>query len=117
MNNHLVNETLETITEYLPKLIQANQHLIEDFREDREFDALQLLNGFIEGVEWVLTASQMINNHENVFTPVSSTFNQHLNAINEGLAQGDFLVVADILEYEIDPILAEIFNESKRDSE
>ena len=108
VNNYII-ETLESLKVYIPKLIDANDKLIQLFREENTLKAFEFFPSYVEGLDWVFQAVVLINKQESIFTFDQESINSFLDEINEGLHLSDFVKIADILEYEISPILKDIF--------
>lgn len=106
-------ETLESLREYIPKVIDVNNTLIQLFREENTLKAFELFPSFIEGLNWVIQASVLINKQNTLFVFDMPAINSFLTEINEGIYLNDFVIVADILEYEIMTLLEEVLTEIK----
>lgn len=113
VSNPLVVEALESVHEYLPNLIQSTEKLAELFRENQEYNALQTMGIYIDGLDWVIGMTHSINQHEVVFS-ANEAIDEHLQVMNEGLSLRDFVLVADVLEYEVLPFLQNVLSESTR---
>lgn len=106
--SNLTADTLDTLREYLPKMLDANKKLVKLFREENTLEAFRLFPTFIEGLDWLVQAVVLINKNELLFKLNIETVNSFLNEINDGISSGNFVAIADILEYEISPLLEKI---------
>ncbi|KAB2953628.1 hypothetical protein F9B85_03130 [Heliorestis acidaminivorans] len=103
----IVQETLGTIIEYIPKLISATDQIVEKLQSEKQQEAFAILVQYIEGLQWVVKALTEIQNlgHElNIDTDEVNTF---LLEIEEGLKIGDYVMLNDLIEYEISPLLSD----------
>lgn len=112
MNSEDINmdkiEIVDEYYKYVAKIPAGLQFIADNLRTDNVSTALNEILNFSEGITW-------INQMEEVLTEqgVNSNLNKHqlenyLNLINEGLEKQDFVLVADIFEYEILPYFEQI---------
>jgi len=103
-------EVLESYNEYLGKIPFGSEYIANNLREDNIADALKAISNFSEGVIWITEANKLLNaggvNAEMDIDKIKEFFIE----INEGLENKDYLLVADLFEYEI----ATFFSESKQ---
>ncbi len=106
-NEQLIYESVESLKEYLPKLIQGIEKVLEYIEVKDEKEAFTLLVQVIEGLQWsfevaILTAPTfdrlgMIVDQEHI-----------LNILNElvsAIQNRDLILMSDLLEYEILEVL------------
>ncbi|GAA4718722.1 hypothetical protein [Brevibacillus fulvus] len=106
MAQEIVQETLDSIKEYLPKLIRASHMIAEDIQSNQG-TWVDTLMQYIEGMNWLI---QAINGIQKVDEDALSNWElASLSAIfhqmNEALEQEDFVMLSDLLQYEISPLL------------
>lgn len=106
--NILILETIESIREYVPKLIEAHHKLIQFFREENSLKAFELFPAYTKGLDWMIQAIVLINKQTPFFYVDIDSINHFLNEINAGIRNKDLVLVADILEYEITPFFEEV---------
>lgn len=103
--DNIVNETIESLRDYIPKLISAGQELVNNLQSGNEAKAFSAMPQIIEGLEWAFQAVEGIKKlgkaREIELTDVNSKFNEVINA----LEVKDYVLLADLFEYEIIPIL------------
>lgn len=109
MDAILAHETITTLEEYIPKLINGINSAVDEFRAQKEDKALNLMVSIIEGLQWMI---QVISKTEYIFA--GSGFNideNRINALFAGLCDAmenqDYVLVTDILEYEVIEFLDE----------
>jgi hypothetical protein len=109
----LINETLDEANEYLPKLKKGTKQTASLFRnsDDKAIKNYQLI---LNGLEWYIEASSQITslmNNEDYYQQGQNMINE-INKILSDLMvaynKEDFVLVADILEYEIVDIIEEL---------
>lgn len=105
-------ELLEVYMEYLKKIPQGCIVIAEKLREDQLDVALSSIKDFSEGVLWLSKASEVLNEQNLNFSLNISQIEEYLNEINEGLLKQDYILVADMFEYEIEPFFKEVITKS-----
>lgn len=107
-----MKELLVEIKQYLPKLLDGNEMMIRYFHEGNHEAGIKQLQGVIEGIDWTIKgyASLMSDDAENVIPDINSLLSQ----INEALAKRDFILVADLFEYEISVVLRLMLENCKK---
>ncbi|AVX21685.1 MULTISPECIES: hypothetical protein [Carboxydocella] len=103
----LLNETMASLAEYLPKLIAGCQKIAEQFHTADEASAMQLLPAAIEGLEWVITAVSELQKFGLLTEIDPSKLTMHFSELESALANRDYILLGDLLEYEIVPVLEE----------
>ncbi|WP_019153837.1 hypothetical protein [Robertmurraya massiliosenegalensis] len=118
---NIIFETQQSFYEYINNVSNGSQEISDALREDRIGESLGMIIQFTEGVGWI---SQVISlmQEQNYFIDIdTSQIHEFLEEINDGLEIQDFIVVADMFEYEIQPFFEEAakksFNEIKDDEE
>ena len=102
------NEMLVEYNEYVKKVPQGCVFIADSLREDRIDDALKGIHDFSEGVLWLSHISQLLQKgNMNVALNIQK-IQQYLIEINEGLMKQDYVVVADMFEYEVEPFFSEM---------
>jgi len=114
----LINETLDEANEYLPKLKKGTKQTASLFRnsDDKAIKNYQLI---LNGLEWYIEASSQITslmNNEDYYQQGQNMINE-INKILSDLMvaynKEDFVLVADILEYEIVDIVEDLIEFNK----
>lgn len=111
----LIDETKESLIEYLPKLANACQEVANLIQETQD-SWLQLFEALLEGVEWVSNATAGIQ--KIVPEAFESTHHERLQQILQemytALSQQDMVLLPDLLLYELNPVLNELLERVKR---
>lgn len=100
-------ELAESAAGYAGNLFRAMEKTVEDLRGDRAREGLQSLANVIEGLEWLLQAVTALNNAS--ATPIFADealkgFLKEMVGASENM---DYVLLADLIEYEILPIIDE----------
>ncbi|MGL5820576.1 MAG: hypothetical protein ACRCYE_02955 [Sarcina sp.] len=100
-------EVLETANEYLFKLKNGVGQLVGFMNEERESEACMLIPDIAEGIGWLLDAIKLT---EDVIGVVDGKeiLEGQLAEIVEALENQDFILVGDLFNYEVLPILDDI---------
>jgi len=103
----LIKETIESYNEYLLKLPLGCQEIADNIRTDNLSGALKSILEFSEGAGWLINANVLLekNSFSNPLNP--EKINEFLTEINTGLEIQDYVLVADMFEYEIKPFFEE----------
>ena len=97
-------EALKTADKYMYNLKKGIQSVVEKFQGGMENDALNLLPFVIDGLQWmaqVITLTKDVQKGEiNLFK-----FNSKLKEVVEAIENEDYVLIGDLFEYEIIPML------------
>lgn len=107
--NAEVNDVLTTLNGYLSKLMPAIKDCASHYQSGQLSEGLNLLINIIEGLDWVIKiAATNIEMQENHMRET----NLKLNEIVKALENEDYVLVGDLLEYEILPAMQEILDKT-----
>lgn len=96
-------EVIESYNSYISKIAPGALQIAEHLRKDEIDDAMQMILQFSEGMGWLVQVSELLNqNNVKVILEVEK-INEFLLEINNGLEIQDYVIVADMFEYEIAP--------------
>lgn len=105
--DQLIIETIESMENYLPKLIKALEEMAEHFQNGAQNEAIHQLPTAFEGIEWIVSAINGLRNNGYFIDLEVLTLNKFLIEVEDALKNQDYILLADLLEYEIKPILEE----------
>ncbi|MBS4535780.1 hypothetical protein GOQ29_09155 [Clostridium sp. D2Q-14] len=103
MTTNLINDSLNSLNEYLDRLIPGVKKMIKYFSQDKQGEALKLLVEAMEGINWCIEVVTLTK-------PTLATYNINIdeNKINEmllefekALKNEDYIYLNDLLEYEM----------------
>ncbi len=104
-NIQLMLETTKTAQEYIDKLINGINQCAEDFQTGSEKRALDITLQIIDGMKWLTEAMSLTKEIHKEEVNIQD-INLFLNNIIEGFENKDYILVSDILDYEIKPIIS-----------
>ncbi|MGE7927672.1 hypothetical protein [Lysinibacillus xylanilyticus] len=101
-------EIVDEYYKYVAKIPAGLQYIADNLRADNVPKALNEILNFSEGITWIKQMEEIL-----IDQGVNTNLNKHqledyLNLINEGLEKQDFVLVADIFEYEVMPYFEQI---------
>ncbi|WP_051556387.1 hypothetical protein [Alkalihalobacterium bogoriense] len=96
----LLKETFESAKEYSKTLHNGIGTFIEKFAASKYEEGINLLPAIIDGLEWLLKASVLTESLQKEKLEIES-MNKILNEINEALEHTDYILLSDIMQYEI----------------
>ncbi|MBI6865215.1 hypothetical protein [Lysinibacillus fusiformis] len=103
-----LNELIEMYNSYIKNVPNGATYIAEKLREDELTSALVSIKDFSEGIMWLTQASELINSNRGKVVLEVERLQEFLLEVNDGLERQDYVVVADMFEYEIAPFFEEI---------
>lgn len=101
----LLEETKLTYYEYVANIKKGCLDIAQQLRTEQFTNAFGAISNFAEGLEWLIQIEQlMLQNQYNIKSNTKEAI-PFFTEINEALENKDYILVADLFEYEI----AEIF--------
>ncbi|OEH86731.1 hypothetical protein BHU72_00185 [Desulfuribacillus stibiiarsenatis] len=112
VNKQLIDESIESFREYLPKLIKGSEQVLEYFQSQQDGEAFSTLVYVIEGLQWTLDLVSLISPHleSKGIIIEESRITEVMNDFHQALENQDLVLISDILEYEVLEILREWLN-------
>lgn len=101
----LIYETQHSFYQYIERVAAGTQMIADYLREDKVGEAMQLITQFSEGVVWLTKVIALMQQHQYDIRINPNQINEFLLEINDGLERQDYIIVADMFEYEIKPFL------------
>lgn len=101
---NMKKEVLYTLENYLKRFIHGTEEIISLFRAGKETEALKSMKDVIDGLKWMHDA---ITRTQDVQLKKIEVFNMksYLLEMVDALESMDYVLLCDLLEYEIIPIL------------
>lgn len=99
----IVLETIESYNEYIAKVSGGCVRISDFLRKDQISEAMRLILDFSEGMGWLVEASNLLMKNEVKATLEVEKIHEFLHEVNSGLEIQDYVLVADMFEYEIAP--------------
>lgn len=103
-----INEVVTSYNEYIQNIAPGSMKIAEHLRRDEVQEALQMILQFSEGMGWLVQASELLNHKAIKVGLEVEQIHEFLNEINNGLEIQDYVLVADMFEYEIAPFFEEV---------
>lgn len=106
MQDQLIQETIESMKDYVPKLLVASEKIAFDIQSN-EGVWVETFISYLEGVHWVATAITGIQqiDPELLFDMDVNSLGEILQKLSEALEQQDFVTLCDLLQFEMQPLL------------
>lgn len=112
-----IQETEQSIDEYLERFIPITQNIADQLYGDVMQEQQNSFAQFIEGLSWIVKAMEFIQalydetNHVPQYLKViMSPLETIINDIFENVQQNDYVSVGDLLQYELLPLLQKFQN-------
>lgn len=105
-------ELLNSLDEYLIKLKDGILKAVNYIQEGREQNAIQIIPNISEGLDWVIQAVSLTRDVQKDKIDISD-ISEHVKEVVEAFENEDYILVGDLFEYEIGPILERIEYEIK----
>ncbi len=103
-------EALKTVSEYMVNLINGIEKAVEYFQEGEERKGCDLIFPITEGIQWMSDALVVTKDIHKQDIDLKN-INEKLNEIVEALENRDFILIGDLFQYELTPILKDIQND------
>lgn len=101
-------EIIESYNEYLNTVPRGALYIANALHRDDIIQALQAIQDFSEGVLWLSQMSQVFK-RQNILCELDITkIETYLLEANTGLQNEDYVLVADMFEYEIAPFFEQL---------
>ncbi|MEE3807526.1 hypothetical protein V2H29_11220 [Lysinibacillus fusiformis] len=103
-----IKELIESYNDYVKKIPDGAIFIANYLREDKLNNALIAIKDFSEGVLWLSEASDLLMKNGAHAALNIGQIQEFLIEVNEGLEKQDYVLVADMFEYEIAPFFEEV---------
>lgn len=99
-----IQQVKETYYEYINKVGEGCLIISDLIRKGSYQNALDSIENFAEGIEWLVTVQRILEGEGWVINSRIVEANDFLIEINGALVNQDLVTVADLFEYEIEPL-------------
>ncbi|MFY0543159.1 hypothetical protein [Brevibacillus sp. H7] len=115
MHQELINETLESMKDYVPKLVAASEKIAQDI-QSHQGGWVDIFIAYSEGMVWL---TQAISGIQQLDQQILKDWDVAalaplISQLNIALEQEDFVSLCDLLEYEMKPLLLSYDDKLKR---
>lgn len=100
-------EVLQTANDYMNNLKDGIVNLANMIQEGKEQEAITIIPQIVDGIEWVVQVITLTKEVQKNEIGVEA-LNDQLQEIIEALENEDYILVGDLFNYEILPILEDI---------
>ncbi|MGG7174133.1 hypothetical protein ACQPV1_12490 [Clostridium neonatale] len=100
-------EVLQTANDYMNNLKDGIVNLANMIQEGKEQEAITIIPQVVDGIEWVVQVITLTKEVQKNEIGVEA-LNDQLQEIIEALENEDYILVGDLFNYEILPILEDI---------
>ncbi|WP_418791015.1 hypothetical protein [Phosphitispora sp. TUW77] len=110
----VLTEGLETAVTYLPLLQRGLTEIAAFFQEGREGEAISKFQEAVPGMEWlgqILSSAVLFfenNSLQDSFRSSAIDYSKKLEDMLEAWQNRDYILIADLLEYELAPFIDEL---------
>lgn len=108
MISQLAKETITEAAGYTKRLLGAVDGIVEKFLSGREDLALNQYVNFVEGIQWLVNVIQLTKNETaelGISVILDDKFAETLNEMIQAFENRDYVLVGDLLNYEIKPVI------------
>lgn len=96
-----IEEVIFSYNEYINRVATGCQIIADLLRQDRIAEAMKGIIDFSEGANWLIGVSKLLIQDNISVKLETDKLNEFLYEINNGLEIQDYVLVADMFEYEI----------------
>lgn len=114
----MVNEILLSTENYLQGALPEIEKLVDEFYNNPTEQTWVKYEQLLEGIHWIVSAISAVDQtkHEienwNEYLTKVASLEQEFQGLTEAMENKDYVLIADIIQYEITPILEAIKNEA-----
>ncbi|CAI3628958.1 MULTISPECIES: hypothetical protein [Clostridium] len=107
------NEILKSVNDYLYNLKEGIKSVSELIQSGKEYEAVNLIVKVSDGLEWINEALNCTKDY-NLNNLNLNEINGFIGEICEALENEDFILVSDLFNYEIIPILEKLHDSIRK---
>lgn len=98
--------SLKTAYEYIDSLKGGINLAVENFQNNNRKEAIDVVIQLAEGLEWLISVLTLTKDVQKEQIDINNIL-ENINNINEAFENEDYILISDILEYEVLPVLEE----------
>lgn len=102
--SNIFSEVEKSYFEYLQLLAKGCQEISDNLRVENTSDAISKIQQAVQGMSWLLELEEGMKKNNFVINSAIQNATEYLLEINEALEKRDFVFVADLFEYELQPL-------------
>lgn len=104
----VIQESMESYNKYVQNVIFGTVEIANKLRMDEAKEALNMISNFTEGIIWISEVNEKLRGLGYSVDLKIDSIQEFFEEINEGLQNQDFILVADMFEYEISPFFEQL---------
>lgn len=106
----IINETVHSMVSYLERALPELSGLASEFYQGADETTWETFGHFLDGIGWIMSVLEELSNPELIENPegVSHRYNDisgNIRELQEAMENSDLIAIADILRYEMIPLL------------
>lgn len=101
----IILETMQSLINYLPKMVDASNEMATQFQMGNEGKALSRMPNYVEGLQWIVDAISGIQKNGQLNEINLFSLKECFGEVTNCLEIKDYVLLSDLLEYEIAPKL------------
>lgn len=103
-----MQETISTYNSYLDRMAAAMRHFCEDLEESNFLEISPVITSIAEGLDWINSALESFVRLAKVSAEKFASFQGLLKNMYEALQNKDYVLLHDLLEYELIGLISEL---------
>ncbi|MDF2536394.1 MAG: hypothetical protein K0R18_2556 [Bacillales bacterium] len=116
MTKGIVEETIDSLLEFMPKVISTSKNTAELFHSEREAMALTNMIEIIDAYAWIIDAVNGMQKNGFLLEFDLVEMTDLLSQIEQAMKTQDFALVSDILDYEVTEVLEKWHTQLSKES-
>lgn len=96
-----LHEVVASYKDYIHNVPKGANYIAEQLAEGKYDEALVAIQDFSEGMLWLIEVKPLLEEHGVMIALPINQVQEFLVEINDGIAKKDWVLVADLFEYEI----------------
>lgn len=104
----IILETMESYNSYIHAVTKGTLEIADKLRNEELNEVLPMIKDFSEGLLWLMDAKQKLSDLGHNIELDFNVIQEYFIEINDGLENKDYVLVADMFEYEISPFFEQV---------
>jgi hypothetical protein len=114
-----VHECMASASEYLSRALPEIERFTDQFYQGPDQHTWSTFLDFVEGLQWIQQMITAVNYvdisfpNKQFYQQMATDISKHLAILEEGLQNQDYTLIADVIQYEVFPLLETFHREIK----
>lgn len=109
--SNIFKEVEQSYFEYLQVLAKGCLEISNEFRVENTSEAITKLQQAVQGMTWLIEIEEGMKKNQYDINSVMEKASEFLTEINDALEKRDYVFVADLFEYELQPLFEQQLKE------